>query len=153
MRVLSVILLSLLLSPARGDEVSANKYSEKAKARLAAVTSNNPEAKVLHSITNLPAAIRARLTGTADAGEAFSSGCIRAYAGSRFLTASKVGNIYLVAIERGGIFYDWCVVGFVVNDAGKVTLEQWIEPASAANRGQPVTPGTNRPPTAAGPGR
>jgi len=153
MRMLSLILLFLLLSPARGDEVSENNYSGKVKARLAALTANNPEAKALHSITNLPAAVRVRLTGTADAGEPFSSGCVRRYAGSRFLTASKVGNAYLVAIEHGGIVYNWSIVAFLVNHAGKVTLEQEIEPAGAANRDQPVMPVTNRPPAAVNPGR
>lgn len=153
MRSLSLMLLFLLVSPVSGGGVFKSIYSEDAKERLAAITTNHHDTKVLHSITNLPAAIRARLTGIADAHEAFSSGCMREYAGHRFLTASKTGNIYLVAIEHGGAVYNWSITGFVVSDTGNVTLEQDIEQADAANREQPVAPGTNRPPAAAGPGR
>src|SRR5215472_14412531 len=123
MRALSFVLLFSFVNAVSGAEVFKSIYSERAKERLASLTINKPDAKVLHSITNLPAAIRARLTDTADAGEAFSSGCMRQYAGNRFLTASRVGNIYIVAIEHGGLVYNWSIVGFVVNDSGTVTVE------------------------------
>ena len=147
----SLILVVSVATIASAAEPFESIYIEEARTRLAALTTNQPNAQVLHSITNLPAGVRERLTGTADAGEPFSSGCVREYAGHRFLTASKVDNTYIVAIEHGGIVHNWSIVGFVVNDAGKVIRE--TEPASAANRDQPVSPGTNRPSPAAGSGR
>ena len=151
MHAACLILVMSVATLASAAEPFKSIYIEEARTRLAALTTNQPNAKVLHSITELPAGVRERLTGTADAGEPFSSGCVRESAGRRFLTAIKVDNTYIVAIEHGGIVYNWSIVGFVVNDAGKVIRE--TEPASPANRDQPVSPGTNRPPPAAGPGR
>ena len=148
-----LILIVLAVNLAAAAEPFKSIYIERARIRLANLTTNQLDARVLHSITNLPAGVRDRLPGIADAGERFSSGCIREHAGHRFLTASKVSNTYLVAIEHGGIVYNWSIIGFVVNDAGKVTFEQEIEPAGVANQDQPVVPDTNRPPAAAGPGR
>jgi len=149
-RAACLVLVMSVATIASAAEPFRSIYIEAARARLAALTTNQPNATVLHSITNLPAGVRERLVGTADAGEPFSSGCVREYAGRRFLTASKVDNTYIVAIEHGGIVYNWLIVAFVVNDAGKVIRE--AEPASAADRDRPVSPETNRPPPATGPG-
>lgn len=131
-------------------------YIEEARTQLAALTTNFPDAKVLNSITNLPLEIRERLSDTADAGEPFSSGCVRKYAGHRFLTATRIDGhqnreqLYVVAVEHGGIAYNWSILEFVVNDKGKVIHEN--NPADEANHDQRGSPGTNQSPPSVGPG-
>ena len=91
-----------------------------ARIRLAMFLTDRPTARVLDSITNLPAGIREHLPDTADAGEPFSPGCIRIYAGHRFLTAIKNHNKYVVATENGGALYNWSMIGFTVDESGRV---------------------------------
>jgi hypothetical protein len=75
-----------------------NEYRPEARKKLLALADGRA-VNFVNSVQKLPAAIRKHLAGIADAGEAFSADCVGHHPHRRFLTATKKGTTYDVALE------------------------------------------------------
>ncbi len=146
------IICPALCVTAYAGESSKSRYEAVAHSRLAELATNQPNVRFLHSLTNLPASIREKLASIADAGQPFSKGCVGSDPHQRFLVATKAGNTYNVAIERGGYVYTWVILQFVLDPAGKVVQQTQVHPRAPASQSQPAGSETNRVPSAPGPG-
>jgi hypothetical protein len=154
MRVaLSVLMLCGVASTCSAAGRSSSPYQAKVRSALQALGKNQNSVAFLLSLTNLPAAVRAKLGSIADVGQPYSDGCIGRDPHRRFLLATKADRTFNVAFEQGGFVPTWYIWQFVLDTNGKVIRDQEIEPNGAANRSQPVRPDTNRTSSAAGSAR
>jgi len=129
--------------------VSKSPFMEKAQTQLAALTVGEPDVKFFHSKAALPLSVREQFIA-ADIGQRFSPGCTGPYSHRRFLAANGVGRTYYVAVEQGGVAYNWFITRYVVDESDKVIEADRIEPDGTANGSQPIRAETNRPSSAAG---
>jgi hypothetical protein len=78
---------------------SDSRYDMAARSRLEMLTTNQTDVQWLQSVTNLPISIREKLGSVADAGKPFFKTCTGSDPHQRFLTATKQGTKYTVAVE------------------------------------------------------
>lgn len=121
------LLAALLISTTLGCQT--HSYQKEARSKLHATIRGHTDSEIFASVTKLPVAIRRLLGPIADSGEPFDPTCVGVEGAPhrRFLTAIRIGPVYTVAVEHGGVAYYWNATEFLQAPSGTVISSREVD--------------------------